>query len=78
MEYFRLFHDNVHLLQNGTDFDHFNKAGEALIPSVMKAISGPIVGFYGALASWIDWQLVLDVAVMNPNVSFVFIGPVIT
>ncbi|MCL6646281.1 MAG: glycosyltransferase family 1 protein, partial [Dehalococcoidia bacterium] len=34
-----------------------------------------IVGYIGALAGWLDWELVRAAAAANPDLSFVFIGP---
>ena len=35
----------------------------------------PIVGYFGALASWFDYALVVQIAQMRPHLSFVLIGP---
>lgn len=77
MEYYKARHSNVHLLQNGVDFDHFNRPGQLNMPDDLKEVSGPIVGFYGALAPWVDWVLVERIAGSMPHTSFVFIGPLI-
>lgn len=34
-----------------------------------------IVGYYGALASWVDWNLIKVAAKNLPHILFVFIGP---
>lgn len=70
-------HPNVHLVRNGVDYDFFANAITNEMPEDIKKISKPIVGFYGALAPWIDWMLIEELAARNPNVSFVFIGPTI-
>src|SRR5258708_6273199 len=36
----------------------------------------PIVGYYGAIADWVDLNLVAEVAAMRPQYSFVLIGEV--
>ena len=69
-------HHNVHLCPNGADYAHFARAAtEIAIPPDLARIPGPIVGYHGALAGWIDWELVEAVASSQPDLSFVFIGP---
>lgn len=76
-DYYSQYHSITHLLRNGVDFDHFDRVFETGPPEVLKAVPKPIAGFFGALAPWIDWKLVADLARMNSAVSFVFIGPLI-
>jgi len=69
-------HPNVHLCPNGADFSHFVKAAmPGAVPGDLARIPAPIVGYHGALASWVDWELVKVTAAANPDLSFVFIGP---
>jgi glycosyltransferase involved in cell wall biosynthesis len=69
------------LCPNGVDYAHFAAARQkgAVTPPVdMETILGrgnPIVGYYGALAEWFDYDLVMEVARRRPDVSFVIIGP---
>jgi glycosyltransferase involved in cell wall biosynthesis len=35
----------------------------------------PIVGYYGALARWFDFELLLSLARLRPDLSFVLVGP---
>ncbi len=66
---------------NGVDYDHFARTREKradappapLLPVV--AAGKPIVGYYGALACWFDYDLLRDVAVQRRDLSFVLIGP---
>ena len=62
------------LIPNGADFDFFC---DAPANSLLKLISQPIIGFYGAIAEWIDVDLMQAVARLRPNYSFVMIGPVL-
>jgi len=48
--------NNVHLVPNGVDFDHFHRTEQ--LPRPADLPPGPIVGFYGALATWVDWEMV--------------------
>lgn len=69
----------VHLLLHGVDFSRFNvTVDRSLIPQAMKGIASPIIGFFGALSSWLDFDLLASIAKERPDWSFVFIGPVDT
>ena len=69
------------LCPNGVDYSHFAVArekGAAAPPTDMEPIlerGNPIVGYYGALAEWFDYALVMEVARQRPDISFVIIGP---
>lgn len=72
-------HPNVHLCPNAADFAHFARAaGDGGIPCDLAAIPRPIIGYHGALANWVDWGLIGATAAANPDLSFVFIGPLFT
>lgn len=60
------------LVRNGVDFAFFN---EHCRPNdLLAGIQGPIIGYYGALAEWLDFKLVAAVARQRPDWSFVMIG----
>lgn len=63
------------LLEHGVDHDLFATPAPraADLPN-----DGPVAGFYGALAPWIDTGLLVDVARRMPAWRFVFVGPVQT
>lgn len=63
------------LLSHGVDFDHFHSALESAKPEEFLAIPSPIIGFFGALSSWLDFDLIVSLAKARPEWSFVFIGP---
>lgn len=68
---------NTYLLKNGADFDHFKRASEELeIPAELQNIPRPIVGYIGVVAYWLDYKLIEYLAEQNPDISFVFIGPI--
>lgn len=66
---------------NGVVYEHFAKAAQhkySCPPDDMKnilALSKPIIGYYGALARWFDYNLLKDVAALRPEYEFVLIGP---
>ena len=71
-DYFSIRHPHVYLVPNGVDYVHF-----APLP-LKRPIDLPsgkhIIGYSGAIAPWVDWEL-LSVAIReNPHLNFVFIG----
>lgn len=66
----------VEYLPNGVDTDFFIKKGtHASTPLKLKNLSRPIVGFVGALYSWINIGLIVKLAKTYPNFSIVLVGP---
>jgi glycosyltransferase involved in cell wall biosynthesis len=68
----------VQLLPNGCDYEHF-AAAQTPIP-----ISDPpfdqgkkIIGYIGAMAPWLDWQLINTMGRCLKEYNFVFIGPLL-
>ena len=60
------------LVRNAVDADFFV---DNYAPSdVLADRIHPIIGFTGALAAWIDYRLVAEVAVARPDWTFVFVG----
>lgn len=55
------------LIPNGVDFDEARKAKKL-------KINHPAVGFVGGFGEWVDWDLILEVAKKDRNISFYFIG----
>jgi GT2 family glycosyltransferase/glycosyltransferase involved in cell wall biosynthesis len=60
------------LLHNAADYDLFSSA-ESM--GYLAHLKKPVVGFFGALADWIDMGLVHAAAEHFPEWTFVFIGP---
>ncbi|HJQ26315.1 MAG TPA: glycosyltransferase, partial [Blastocatellia bacterium] len=58
-------------LANATDFDHFNRPG-AWRP--LEGLSGPIIGYYGAISEWFDVEMIRSAAQTRPGWQFVLIG----
>jgi hypothetical protein len=69
------------LCPNGVDYPHFSpdqdKASGAPPLDLQPIVDAgrPIVGYYGALALWFDFELVISTARSRPDLSFVIIGP---
>jgi len=68
---------NIHLIGNGVDVTHFEKAATNIsIPDDIKAFIGTKVGYIGAIDDWMDFDLIEKMAIEYPHISFIFIGPV--
>ncbi|MFW5890742.1 MAG: glycosyltransferase, partial [bacterium] len=70
---FKNLHPNVYLIKNAADFEHFYNVNFKEIRT-LKRINKPIIGYYGVLASWLDYELIKYMADKFPNYSFVYIG----
>lgn len=68
--------ENVVLLPNGVDFEHFS--APSVEPEDLRPIGGPRVLYVGALEYWFDVSLVAESARRMPDASFVLIGPATT
>jgi glycosyltransferase involved in cell wall biosynthesis len=67
---------NAHLVQHGVDLEHFSKAfdTETRIPEELKGAPGPIIGFWGLIADWVDLQLIRHVADAFSGGTVVLVG----
>ena len=74
----RHLHDNIHPFPSSVDVRHFQSSrGGCDEPSDQRAILGPKLGYYGVIDERLDLGLIGAVARARPNLSFVFIGPVV-
>jgi len=62
---------NPFLIRNGVDFAFFSSASPR---GLLAHIPKPVVGYFGALAEWFDFNLVAEIAQLRPIYSFVLIG----
>ena len=70
---------NFALVTNGVDIDHFAPVGAAnpSPPDEIRAVVGqgkPIIGYFGAFASWFDYELVERAARERPQYEWLLIG----
>ena len=67
---------NAHLVQHGVDLEHFGKAfrQETTIPDELKGVPGPVIGFWGLIADWVDLQLIRHVADAFSGGTVVLLG----
>ncbi|MFD1349893.1 glycosyltransferase [Oceanobacillus caeni] len=70
-----LLNDNIYYLPNGVWNDDYKFKGESHhIPRDLKYIKEPIVFFMGAVAEWVDIELIRFTAESRPQYSFIFVG----
>ena len=72
----RKLHSNVHLVPNAADYEHFARSVPPA-PELVR-LPSPIIGYVGALAPWVDYELLRFLAESRPSWSFVFVGPILS
>lgn len=69
---------NAILATNGVQFDHFSNPpeGVTLNPMMEKVLGkgNPVIGYFGALAEWFDYELMKKLAIEKPDREIVLIG----
>jgi glycosyltransferase involved in cell wall biosynthesis len=62
-------------LPNACDLDHFAPRPGRVTPPELRPLNGKVLlGYYGALASWVDYALIAGVATARPDWHWVLIG----
>ena len=67
---------NIAMITNGVQYDHWQYRSDE-VPEKLKDIvskGNPIIGYFGALAKWFDYELLKKVAKERPNYEIVLIG----
>jgi teichuronic acid biosynthesis glycosyltransferase TuaH len=71
--------NNLFLIPNGVDFHHFHiRRDFKKIPHDLQKFveeKKPIIGYYGAIAKWIDYKIIEEIACKKPDWNIVLIGP---
>ncbi|KKG11022.1 glycosyltransferase [Methanosarcina sp. 2.H.A.1B.4] len=68
--------NDVYLIGNGVDVDHFKKAMTDIpIPEDIAHIKTPIVGYIGALSDWVDFDIIKAISQKYLDLSVVLVGP---
>ncbi|XZL89222.1 glycosyltransferase [Clostridium perfringens] len=68
--------ENVAMITNGVQYDHWQYRSDE-VPEKLKDIvskGNPIIGYFGALAKWFDYELLKKAAKERPNYEIVLIG----
>ncbi|MCR1963520.1 glycosyltransferase [Clostridium perfringens] len=68
--------ENVAMITNGVQYDHWQYRSDE-VPEKLKDIvskGNPIIGYFGALAKWFDYELLKKVAKERSNYEIVLIG----
>lgn len=74
----KLLNKNTFYIPNGVDFEFFrNAVTNKKVPEDIAVINKPIIGWLGAVRSWLDFDLIQHISETNPKWSIVFVGPVI-
>ncbi|MBA1336870.1 MAG: Glycosyl transferase, group 2 family protein [Firmicutes bacterium] len=78
MELKRPLKQNIFLVPNGADVSHFaGSMDENLeVPSYMKGIKRPVIGFIGAIYEWVDTGLIMELCRLKQDWSFTMVGPI--
>ena len=74
------FPEKTHFIPNGSDVNHFSIA-IGFSPEVNRALLAgkrALVGYCGAISSWFDFKLLIDVSKRLSDVQFVLVGPIYT
>jgi glycosyltransferase involved in cell wall biosynthesis len=73
-----LLNKNSFFIPNAANISHSQKAlnPELKIADILQGIKRPIIGYFGNIERRIDYELVRELVITNPDKSFVFIGPV--
>jgi len=68
---------NSFFIPNAADLKHCSMAldEDLLVYSNLKSIKKPIIGYFGNIERRIDFDLLHKVALKNPDMNFVFVGP---
>jgi len=67
--------ENIILSSNGVDVDHFkHEKKDVPVMDEIKKEYKMIIGYYGALASWFDYDLIRKLAKNYKDIAFVLIG----
>lgn len=70
--------ESTYFIPNAADIRHSSKALEVDLPvyDPVASIRKPIVGYFGNIERRIDYELLDKVTASNPDVNFVFAGPI--
>lgn len=62
------------LVKNAVDFTFFQQ--HCFTNDVLSELTGPVIGYYGALAQWLDYPLLAALADRRPDWNFILVGDI--
>lgn len=62
------------LVRNAVDFAFFRQ--HCFTNDVLNGLAGPVIGYYGALAQWLDYPLLAALADRRPEWNFILVGDI--
>ena len=68
--------ERVHYVPHGVEYAKFRAAlsADTLVPAEIAVLPAPVIGFYGNIYPWIDFDLVRTLVLRKKDWSFVLIG----
>jgi glycosyltransferase involved in cell wall biosynthesis len=69
--------DGCEYLGNGVDYDHFQNEDAGATQLIGGGGGKPRLGYIGALAPWLDFDAIADLARARPEWEIVLVGPVL-
>jgi glycosyltransferase involved in cell wall biosynthesis len=72
----RAINPNVRYSPHGVDFDLFSQASDpaTVTPELVRELRHPIIGYFGTVGEWMDFDLVMFLARSRPQWTFLFVG----
>lgn len=65
-------------IPHGVDYEHFDVKRHKAKSELLRDIKPPIIGFFGAVSAWLDFEILIHAAKVRPDWSFVLLGPMDT
>ncbi|MCB0168485.1 MAG: glycosyltransferase [Anaerolineae bacterium] len=70
-------HPNTYIVPNGVNYQAYSEAlARPELPAEMAAVKAPILGYSGLIGDKLELDMLKDLALKQPDWSFVFLGPV--
>ncbi|MBD3234218.1 MAG: glycosyltransferase, partial [candidate division Zixibacteria bacterium] len=72
------FNPLIYKIPHGCDYEHFAQTQRLTdddIPTDLKHIPHPRIGYYGLVRDWFDFEMLRDVFIKHPEWSLVLVGP---
>ena len=70
--------EKIYYMPHGVEYDKFSSAlsDDVEVPPDISSLRKPVIGFYGNIYPWIDFDLLKFLAISRPEWSFVIIGEI--